>query len=165
MSLFDDDDNMVIDLTFVKSVNEEPDKQTYLCRICTNEDSVLFQVTDPKELEFVGSETLWKCETCGWSWLSSDPMIRMQEKVHTIIPMESGRPAPPIFETVKPEAKDELRSTEHARLNKFDFNLDHGGLERLRHEGFQLRQEETHSSVSGRTHIAKPKPKSKQQTK
>ena len=147
----------IIDLTFVKSVSEEPENQTYVCSICRDgPDSVLFRVTNPEELKFVGSDTLWKCGTCGWSWLSSDPMIRRQEKVQTIIP-PSNKPNAPIFETVKADAKDKLRGSDHSK--EIDFNLDAGDLEQLRHEGFQLRQEETHSSVSGRTHITKPKHK------
>lgn len=161
MSLYDDNSFRIIDLTFVKSENEAPEKQTYICSICRDGpgDSVLFQVTDPKELEFSGGETLWKCGTCGWSWYASDPKIRRQENVHTIIPMEGGRPAPPMFEIVKPETKNNLRGTEHGRINEFDFNLDPGDLDNLRHQGFQLSKEQIHSSVSGRTSIIKPKDK------
>ncbi len=146
-----DDDNNIIDLTFVRSASEQPENQTYICSICRDgPDSILFEVTDPEKLKFIGTDKLYCCPTCGWTWLSSDPMIRRQEKVQTIIP-PLNKPNSPIFETVKSYTSDKLRGTDHSK--EIDFNLHPGDLEQLRHEGLQLKSETVKSSVSGRSYI------------
>jgi len=64
----------IIDLSWVKSVNEEAENQTYICSICRDgPDSVLYEITDPEKLKFVGTDKLYGCHMCGWTWLSSDP--------------------------------------------------------------------------------------------
>lgn len=46
---------------------------------------ILYEITDPEKLKFVGTDKLYGCHTCGWTWLSSDPMIRRQEKIQTML--------------------------------------------------------------------------------
>jgi hypothetical protein len=50
-SRYNDDDNRIIDLTFVRQAKDEPDKQVYLCTICGPPDSILFEVKDPEKLK------------------------------------------------------------------------------------------------------------------
>jgi hypothetical protein len=152
MSFDYDDDYRVIDLSWVKQESEDEEKQTFLCPLCTP-DGILHKVSDPKLLEFAGPDVIrYQCLSCGYLIDNTDSRIRRQEKVSTILP-PSNKPNPPIFQTIKPDAKDKLRGTSLERFHEFSFDLDKGDVEQLRHEGLQLDKDITRSSVSGRRAI------------
>jgi hypothetical protein len=106
-------------------------------------DVILHKVSDPKKLEFAGPDvTRYECLSCGYLIDNTDPRIRRQEKVTTIIPA-ANKPNPPIFETVKSDAKDKLRGSEDSKLQEISFDLHPGDLEQLKHDGFQLSKDTT----------------------
>lgn len=149
---YDDDfDNRIIDLTFVKKPEDEHPR--YVCHLCGPADSVLFEVTDPKLLEFAGPDVIrYMCPTCGYLIDNVDPRIRRQERVSTITGAPNVMPRP-IIEPVKAEAKDKLRGTAHSRIAEIDYDIDKLDLEDLQRQGFQLHREEVRSSVSGHSHV------------
>lgn len=156
----DDDDNHIIDLTFVKKAEDEHPR--YICTLCPPPDSVLFEVTDPKMLEFVGAGVhRYMCGRCGWLVDDISPDIRRQERVGTVVGGQV-KPIGPIIEAVNADHKDKLRGTAHARVEEITFDLDPYDLDDLIHSGFQLKREETRSSVSGQRHVKEgDKPKVK----
>lgn len=140
----------IIDLSWVKQASEE--KPVYICALCPSSgpDSVLFQVTDPKLLEFVGPDTRrFMCPNCGNMWDDSDPMIRRQERITTVVPQDN-KPNTPIISAVASKNKDSLKGTAQSKIEQVNFDLDAADLDDLRNQGFQLDKEVVKSSVSGR---------------
>ena len=154
----------IIDLSWVREAKDEDDSQTYLCPLCTP-DGILHKVSDPKKLEFVGAGVIrYECLSCGYLIDNTDSRIRRQEKGTTILGDNNNKPNAPVLETVKSNRKDKLKGTTLGQFNEFSFDLDPTELQELTHQGFQLKEETTKSSVSGHRVIRQGKRKSKQRS-
>ncbi|HJT49780.1 MAG TPA: hypothetical protein VJ729_16490 [Nitrososphaeraceae archaeon] len=160
----------IIDLSFVKDSSAEKHGR-YICIKCMP-TQYMYEVTDPKETEFLGANRhRYRCVKCGYTNDSTDPVARVEEMITTAGGDSSdnsnsnnnARKNNLVFEPIHDEHRDDVRGTKLGReyfeqtkpasSKPLEYDPDPEDDDRLRAMGFQIHRTEVKSSVTGRTYV------------